>query len=287
MKIILWLLLFAVFFLAIIRYIERHSIYFPMKGIAVTPQAEGLAYEDVYFVTSDGKRLHGWFIPHERARYTLLFCHGNAGNVSHRLAKLSILHDLGVNIFIFDYRGYGRSEGSPCESGFYKDAGAAYRYVTVERKIPPSAIVLYGESIGAAVVIECAGRAAVKALITEEAFTSIRDMAATAFPFIPPALFSSRFDSVSRIRRIDCQKLIIHSVDDEIVPFSLGERLFHAARPPKKFLKLRGGHNMAFLDSETQFREGIKSFLDELSVDARGAQQISLDHREVPGVRYV
>ena len=264
MKILLWLALLVILFSAGIRYIERHSIYFPMREIAFTPKAVGLFYEEIYFKTSDNKRLNGWFIPNEEARFTLLFSHGNAGNISHRIEKILLLHDLGLNIFIFDYRGYGKSQGSPSESGLYKDARAAHDYLISKRKIPENSIILYGESIGGAVAIDLAHKAKVRALVTEETFTSIRDMAKIAYPFLPYFIFSSRFNCISKIREVECSKLVIHSIDDEIVPFYLGERLFNAAKSPKKFLKIRGSHNTAFLDSKKQFTEGIKSFLDDL-----------------------
>lgn len=264
MKFLFRLIVFIVFFLIGIRYIERHSIYFPMREMYSTPNQAGLSYEEIYFRTSDDKRLNGWFIPNNNAEFIVLFCHGNAGNISHRIEKISILHNLGVSAFIFDYRGYGNSLGRPSERGLYKDAEAAYRYLVEEHKISKDRIILYGESIGGAVAVDLAQRLDVKALITEELFTSIRDMAGIAYPFLPHFIFSSRFDSASKIKDITCQKLIIHSIDDEIVPFYLGERLFNAARPPKRFLRIRGSHNTAFLDSEEQFKQGIKNFLEEL-----------------------
>lgn len=264
MKALLWLALLIIIFLTGIRYIERHSIYFPMKEIFASPETVGLPYEEIYFETSDNKRLNGWFIPNDKAKFTVIFCHGNAGNISHRMEKISLLYRLGLSIFIFDYRGYGKSQGSPSESGLYKDAIAAYSYLTKERGISEDDIILYGESIGGAVAIDLAHKAGVRALITEETFTSIKDMAKMAYPFLPYFIFSSKFNCISKIREVKCSKLVIHSIDDEIVPFYLGERLFNAAKPPKKFLKIRGSHNTAFLDSEKQFTEGIKSFLDDL-----------------------
>ncbi len=264
MKTILWIALFIILFITGIRYIERRGMYFPMKDIAITPDAVGLPYEEVYFETSDKKRLSGWFIPNGRARFTVIFSHGNAGNISHRIDKILLLHRLGVNIFIFDYRGYGKSEGRPSEEGLYKDASAAYDYLTDERKISKEDIILYGESIGGAVAIDLAQKRYARALITEETLTSVRAIAKTIYPFIPHFLFSNRFDSISKIKGLSCSKLIIHSVDDEIVPFRLGERLFNAAGEPKRFLRIRGTHNEAFLDSKVQFAEGIKAFLDSL-----------------------
>lgn len=239
-------------------------MFFPMKGIIYTPEVVGLPYEEIYFETSDNKRLNGWFIPAEGAKFTFIFCHGNAGNIGHRLEKLSIFFNLGLNVFIFDYRGYGKSAGSPSEQGFYEDALAAYNYLTAKRKIPKDSIILYGESIGGAVAIDLASKVKPKGVITEETFTSTADMAKMAYFFIPHQIFSSRFNSVSKISDVGCPKLVIHSADDEIVPFDYGEKLFDAARPPKKFLKIRGTHNTAFLESRRQFTDGIRGFLSDL-----------------------
>ena len=265
MKFVLRLIIFVILFLLVVRYIERRSIYFPMREITTNPQSIGLPYEEIYFETSDKKTLNGWFIAHDKSKSTLIFCHGNAGNISHRLEKISMFYSLGLNVFIFDYRGYGKSQGTPSESGLYEDAEAAYDYLTRERRVSSKdGIILYGESIGGIVAIDLARNKDVGALITEETFTSVKDMSGMAYPFLPYFIFSSRFDALSKIKNVGCPKLIIHSIDDEIVPFRLGEKLFDAAPPPKKFLKLRGSHNTAFLESEEQFKEGIKSFLSDL-----------------------
>ncbi|MFH1552884.1 MAG: alpha/beta hydrolase [Candidatus Omnitrophota bacterium] len=261
MNLLLWLVVFIALFLIAVRYIEKRSIYFPMREITATPELVGLPFEEVSFQTSDNKRLNGWFIANSQGKLTLVFCHGNAGNISHRLEKVLILHNLGMNVFVFDYRGYGKSTGVPTEAGLYRDVKAAYDYLRIERKIAEGDIVLYGESIGGAVAVNLAQELNVRALITEETFSSIKDMAKIAYPFIPHYVFSSRFDVTSKIRNVACPKLIIHSVDDEIVPFNLGEKLFSEAAQPKTFLRIRGTHNTAFLDSKKQFIEGIRSFL--------------------------
>jgi len=264
MKFVLQLIVLVIVILLSVRYIERRSIYFPMREITANPQSAGLPYEEVYFETSDKKRLNAWFIAHDKAKSTLIFCHGNAGNISHRLEKIAMFYNLGVNVFIFDYRGYGKSQGAPSESGLYADAKAAYDYLIRERRVAKEGIILYGESIGGIVAIDLAQNKDLGALITEEAFTSVKDMSAIAYPFFPYFIFSSRFDALSKIKNVRCPKLIIHSIDDEIVPFRLGEKLFAAAKSPKEFLQIRGGHNSAFLESEEQFKEGIKSFLSNL-----------------------
>ena len=261
MKLVLRLIIFVILFLLFVRYIERRSIYFPMKDIISNPASVGLPYEEVYFDTPDNRRLNGWYIANSKAKFTIIFCHGNAGNIGHRLEKISMFYNLGLNVFIFDYRGYGKSQGTPSEAGLYKDAEAAYDYLTRELRVSRDGIILYGESIGGIVAIDLARNKDIAALITEETFTSIKDMSGMAYPFLPYFVFSSRFDALSKIKNVGCPKLIIHSIDDEIVPFRLGEKLFDAAMPPKKFLRLRGSHNTAFLESDEQFKEGIKSFL--------------------------
>ncbi len=263
MKIILWFIVILVSVVFSIKYLERNSIYYPMKTITATPQIENLSFEDIYFTADDNTQLNGWFIPANNAKFTILLAHGNAGNIGHRLEKILIFHNMGLNVFVFDYRGYGKSAGTPREAGLYKDMFAAYNYLTKTRGIPKSNIIIYGESIGGAVAIDLAQKVNAKALITEETFTSVKDMAKTAFPFIPSFIFSSRFNAIGKIKNVKCRKLIIHSIDDEIVPFSMGERLFTAAGEPKTFLKIRGSHNTAFLDSKEEYTKGIENFINQ------------------------
>ncbi len=252
-----------------LRCREKQSIYFPEKAIAATPSYLGLPFEDIYFKTADGVELNGWFIPAKQASATLLFAHGNAGNISHRLEKITLFNKLGLDIFIFDYRGYGRSKGKPDEKGLYLDGKAAYDYLISQRKISAENILLYGESIGGTVIIDLATKVKIKALITEGTFTCAKDMIKVIYPFVPPAIFVSRFDSVSKIKNITAPKLIIHSVDDEMIPFSLAEKLFQAVAPPKQLLKIRGGHNSAFSDSEEIFLSGIREFLKSIDTESR------------------
>jgi len=266
MKIILISIAAVFLFILGARYMEAKSLFFPMKGITMTPAEIGLEYEDIYFRTADNIQLNGWFIPSKNARFTILYAHGNAGNIGHRLEKIRILHEMALNIFIFDYRSYGRSKGTRAsEKGLYKDMRAAYNYLVKNRGIPPKNIIPYGESLGGAVAIDLAAKAGIGGLITEETFTSVKDMAKMAYPFLPSFIFSSKFNSASKIREIDAPVLIVHSLEDEIVPFRMGEELYKKAKNPKEFLKLRGGHNTAFLDSKEKYKKGIDAFIDILS----------------------
>lgn len=259
------IILVFIFFIGYFRYIERRSIFFPLRQIEYTPQEIGLAYNEVFLKTEDGVDLNGWFIPAKEAKSTVLFLHGNAGNISHRFEKIQIFHNLNLNVFIFDYRGYGRSKGSPSEKGVYIDAKTAYDYLISKEGIRKDEIILFGESLGGSAAIDLASKVEVKAIIAESTFSSAKDMAKRIYPFIPSFFIASNFDSVRKIRDIRVPKLIIHSIDDEIVPFDLGQKLFEAAPSPKVFLKIRGGHNTAFLDSETEFKEGIYSFVSSLT----------------------
>lgn len=264
-RVFYWLVIIAVF-IAVLRHTIRRSIYFPMKEIEITPDSFGLAYEEIDLITSGNKKINGWYIPSEKSQYTILFFNGNAGNISHRIEKIYLLHNLGMDVYIFDYRGYGKSEGSPSEQGLYKDAVSIYEYLLKERKIHAGNIVLYGESLGGAVAIDLASKVKVCALITEGTFSSVRDMARVIYPFIPSIPWWTTYDSVSKIKKIICPKLIIHSIDDDIVPFRLGEKLFNSAADPKKLLKIKGSHNTAFMDSISEYQKRIGEFLENLKV---------------------
>lgn len=264
MKAFVKIVLILVVFAAAIRFIETRIIYYPLRRISRNPADIGLEYRDVYFLTSDEKKINAWFIPHQRAKFTLLFSNGNAGNISYRLEKIFLLRNLGLNIFIYDYRGYGKSQGSPSEAGIYRDIRGAYDYLRNQLGIPADKIILYGESLGGAVAIDLAKEKPVRALITEGTFSSAKDMARRLLPFIPYFIFSSRFDNLKKIAEIKPNKLIIHSKNDEVVPFFQGKKLFEAAKEPKMFLELSGCHNTGFLSSTSEYYRGIGLFLNEL-----------------------
>jgi fermentation-respiration switch protein FrsA (DUF1100 family) len=245
---------------------QPRLLYYPdMPGreLEATPTAVGLAYEDVALQTSDGVRLHAWFIPMDQPRATVLFCHGNAGNISHRLDSIRLLHALGLQVLILDYRGYGKSEGSPSEAGTYRDVDAAWHYLLDVRGIHTGEIIIFGRSLGAAVAADLASRTTPAAVILESGFTSVADIAAGLYPWLPVRLLSRyRYNNLDKVVLISAPLLVVHSRQDEIIPFSHGERLFERAREPKSFLAIQGGHNDAFLTSRKAYTLGLKSFLD-------------------------
>jgi hypothetical protein len=250
--------------LVYIRYIERKSIFFPAKVIEYSPKQAGLDFEDVFFKTQDNTQLNGWFLPHKNARLTFLFCHGNAGNIGHRIEKLKFFHGLGCNVFIFDYRGYGKSKGRPSEQGLYQDTQGAYAYL-LSRKITPQQIIGYGESLGGAAIIDLASKFKLGGLIMDSTFSSAKDMTGIIYPFLPYWVFASRFDSINKVKSIRISKLFIHSVNDEIVPYELARKLYESAAAPKDFLEMHGAHNSCFFESTAAYKEKISSFLEQVS----------------------
>ena len=222
-------------------------------------------YEDVSLTTSDGVKLHGWFVPATaEPKGTVLMFHGNAGNISHRLETIAIFHELGYNAMIIDYRGYGRSEGSPGEEGTYRDAEAAWTYLTRKRKIEADRIVLFGRSLGAAVAAWLAVEKHSAGLILESAFTSVPDRGAEMYKFLPVRLLARiNYDTLGRIDKLRCGLLVIHSRDDEIIPYHHGEQLFEAAKQPKRFQEISGGHNNGFITSGSIYKNALAEFLSE------------------------
>jgi fermentation-respiration switch protein FrsA (DUF1100 family) len=261
---LLLLVLVGLIVSAIVFYpqLENSLVFYPDKSLADNPSNWNLSYKDVRFVTSDGEELHGWFFPLSGKTPVLLFCHGNAGNISHRIENVNLLVKRGISVFLFGYRGYGLSSGRPSEKGIYTDGMAAYDYLTDMEKVSPDRIAVFGRSLGGAVAIEVALQKKVRCIIIENTFTSIRDMSKTIFPWL---LFSpflpDHYDNSSKIADVSVPKLIVHSRNDEIVPFRMGEELFAAATGDKIFLPIDGaGHNdiyiiggRAYLDAVTDF----------------------------------
>jgi len=243
--------------------LERYFVYYPMRRLEAIPSQVGLPYQDVTATAGDGIRVHGWFVPKEGARHTLLIFHGNAGNISHRLGWIRMLHEMGCHVMIIDYRGYGKSEGSPFEKGLYLDALAAWQWWSEQRAADGSRLVLIGESLGGAVAVDLAARVPVDGLVLQSTFTKAWDMAKTLFPIgLLQPLTGVRFDSAGKIGRIACPKLFMHGSKDEIVPFRLGRRLYELAPPPKEFYEVPGsGHNDLIMVAGPEYIRRLGDFL--------------------------
>jgi len=243
--------------------LQARLIYFPDRDYWTTPDEVGLAYEDLTLTTEDGVSITAWHVPHDQPKGTVLFCHGNAGNIADRVGTLKSFHYLGYNVLIFDYRGYGHSEGKPTETGTYRDAEAAWRYLTETRGESPAGIVLFGRSLGGAVAIDLANRITPAALIAESTFTSVVDIGKRQFPFLPVGLLCKhRYESIGKVSRIACPKLFLHGTEDELVPFENGRRLFEAAAEPKDFIQTPGGHNQGGFEYSREHTDKLQQWLD-------------------------
>ncbi len=243
------------------------QIFFPDRENAGSPGDLGLAFEDLRFASGDGVGLHGWWLPAARPRAVMLFCHGNAGNITHRLDNLARLVDTGISVLIFDYRGYGQSQGSAGEPGMYRDAAAALTLAADRAERAGLPLVVFGRSLGGVAAVQVAADPRVDGVILESTFTDLADMAARHFPL--PGVgraVKGRMDSLSRIGRVTAPKLFIHGRRDQIVPFALGRRLFEAAAEPKEFYEIpAAGHNDTYLAAGPGYFTRLGSFAAGLS----------------------
>lgn len=259
--------------LLLMMWFEETFIFVPAKYPAGDWQPIGLEFEDVWFEAADGVRLHGWYAGHPDPRAVILFNHGNAGNVTNRVGILDALtRRAGASVLVYDYRGYGRSDGKPNEPGLYADARAARAWLAERAGLESHEIVLMGESLGGAVAVELAASDGCRALVLDSAFTSAPDMATLLFPFLPARLLMrNRFDSIGKIGRYAGPMLQIHGTRDTIIPFTQGERLFEAAEAaqPKRFMPLPGmDHN----DSRpASYYDAVQEFLGQLPPHGKSA----------------
>ncbi len=226
---------------------QRQKLFGPDRHLEDErdPAAFGLTVEDRFFAAEAGVELHGWWIPRRRARGTVLYCHGSSGSIVHRIELLATLRRLRVNLFAFDYRGYGRSTGEPSEGGLFRDARAAWDHLVDELGVPPAEILLFGHSLGGAVAIDCALDRPAAGLVVESSFTQVRDLARASYPRLPLHLVArNQFRSIHKVGRLTLPKLFIHGGADERVPPALGRRLYEAAAEPKELYLVPGaGHN--------------------------------------------
>jgi uncharacterized protein len=255
-----------------LRWFEHSQVYHPDRVLTATGAELGRRFEDAVFKANDGVELNGWFFPANtnspRARLVVLLCHGNAGNIGHRLDTCAALLATGVNVFVFDYRGYGKSRGRPSEEGTYLDAQAAYHWLC-QRGFAGTNIISFGESLGGGIAAELAVREPVGGLVLQSTFTSISDIGADLFPWLPVRwLAKIRYDTHSKLPRLKFPVLVMHSRVDEIIPFRQGQRNFAAANEPKLFWELTGSHNEP-LANRRHFIAGLERLLDMIEA-ARG-----------------
>ena len=249
------------------RQIEKRFIFFPTRNVETTPEDAGVAFEEVIFPTDGGLQLHGWYVPGP-SNTTWLWFHGNAGNIGHRVSELALLHSVvGMNLLIFDYQGYGKSEGRPSEQGTYRDARAALGYLQKRMGaespgLSSQKIVFFGHSLGCAIATELAIGYPPAGLVLVSAFTSVGDMSRLAIPWLPVGwLIGRHYNSLARISRLTCPLLVLHGQQDSLVPISQGEQLYDAATSSKKFQSLPdAGHNDTFIEGGEAYWDALVKF---------------------------
>jgi fermentation-respiration switch protein FrsA (DUF1100 family) len=255
--------------------LEKFALYFPDRPLRATPQAEGLAYEEVWFSASDGLKLHGWLVPAPEARTTIVWFHGNAGNIGDRVHNIGYLHRrLGVNVFIFDYRGYGRSEGSRSdlsEDATYRDGQGALAWVRGRPDLARTRVVYFGRSLGAAIAVEMARMQPPAGLILETAFSTLKDVARVHYPFVPLWFLQTKYESIRKLPEIRVPLMIVHGDRDEVVPVEQAHRLYAVANEPKRLYIIRGAHhNDTYVAGGAKYFAEWEKFLDSLDDRPRG-----------------
>jgi uncharacterized protein len=252
--------------IAYIYVFQARLIFFPNvpgRTLGTTPSQIGLRFEDIRITTGDHVDLHGWYVPAAAGAPAVLFCHGNAGNISHRLDWLEILRGMGFSVLLFDYRGYGQSSGAPTEQGTYLDAQAAWDYLANTKGVAPGNIVIVGESLGGPIAAHLAKNVAPGSLILVSTFTSVPDLARTFYWYLPVRLMARfRYPTATYVARVPVPTLVIHSRDDETVPFLHGEEIHRRAGGPAQLLEIFGDHNAGFMLSGPKLTEGMRSFLE-------------------------
>ncbi len=264
--------------------LQPKLLYFPVREVSCTPAELGLDFENVIFKSADGLQLSGWYVPApleartkavsahagdsvlrrpvNNSPFTILLCHGNGGNMTHCLDSIDIFHDLELSCFVFDYRGYGHSQGRPGEDGTYLDARAAYKWLTEKKKISPDNIIVFGRSLGGSIAAQLAGKSQVGALVIESTFTSYVDIGRKFYPYMPVRWFARfSYNTVQYIKDVLCPVMLIYSRDDEIVPFEFGRELYEAANEPKELVEIFGSHNDGFLVSGEIYKDALTKWL--------------------------
>ena len=244
---------------------QKRLIHIPTEALLGDPLEHGMNFEEI-FLAADDAQLHGWYVPHPEAEFTIWMFPGNAGNKSYMLDAVELIYDLGISVFIYDYREFGKSTGTLTEQAMYSDAEIAWNYLTQTRQIPPDQIILHGRSLGTAMATWIAAKTEPAGIILESGFTSINDMAATLYQLIPTKLLLRwSYNNLERIPKAKSPILIIHSPDDELIPYSHALRLLEAAPDNTDFLQISGDHIEGFSKSGDVYTNGIAAFVDQLS----------------------
>ncbi len=270
--IILYVALFIFFLFAVyavyLYFNQSRYVYYPTSDIVATPSEVGLYYEDLMLEAADGIKISAWYIPVGDPEATVLFFHGNGGNISHRIEFIELFYSLGISTLIIDYRGYGKSMGLPSEEGTYLDSEAAWDFLVREMDIDPETIIVYGRSLGGPIAARLAGKKNPAALVLDSTFTTLGDAGTRLYPYLPVRKFLKfKYDTAGYLKGVDCPVLVIHSIEDGYIPFSHGQKLFEAARGKKELVKTGGDHNTNFAVSRHIYKSSIAGLLQDMRSD--------------------
>jgi uncharacterized protein len=272
----LWLLRFGLCILAVyvmLRWFEHKQIYYPSRTMEGAPGKLGRPFEDVFIPVEHGERVNAWYFPASKTSSpVILVCHGNAGNISHRLDLASLLLEAGAGVLLLEYRGYGRSDGKPGVENTYRDAQAAYDWLTGQG-VPGTSIIGFGESLGGGVATELAVREKLGGLILQSTFTSMTELGAELFPWLPVRLISTiKYTTRAKLPRVRVPVLILHSRRDDLIAFHHAEDNLAAANEPKFLREISGGHNEGLYSSRPAMLAAIREFLQNPLVNHNHAQ---------------
>jgi len=265
-KLVIYAVLIYVVVLVGVYLLQSKLLYYPnlpTRDHVSTPDKYGMQYESVNFISKDNIKLNGWFVPADDSIATILFFHGNAGNISHRINSIEIFNKLKLNVFIIDYRGYGKSKGEISEAGSYLDAQAAWDYLTEDRGINQNKIIIFGRSLGASVAAWLASQVSPAALILESGFSSFVSMGQRLYPFLPVKLLAKfEYNTAQYVSNINCPLLVAHSKADDVIPYAEGKAIFSAGSEPRFFLDMQGGHNDGYYVSGKSYVDGLIVFIE-------------------------
>lgn len=267
-KMLLFTLVVGYIVFGAVIYIFQHKlVYFPTKDVDMNPHDIGLEYESIFIKVDEDVKIHAWYVPKKDAKTTLFFLHGNGGNISHRLDSIKLFNSLEMNVLIFDYRGYGNSEGSANEQNTYDDAKSAWEYLLKDKGVKPEDIIIFGRSLGGTIAANLGSTLKPKAIILESTFTTVNELVSDIYSYVPKMLIRFKYETTKYLKDINCPILVVHSVDDDIIPYRFGEAVFGNANEPKTFVKISGDHNHGFLQSKEIYLPALKKFLQELDKD--------------------
>lgn len=253
--------------LGLMFLLQNKLLFMPSSVIIQTPQSAGFIAEDLWITTEDGVRIHGWYFPNESAELVVILSHGNAGNISGRIGIAETLLSSGAAVVMYDYRGYGRSEGKPSEAGFYKDIEAVVHHLMAEKGYEETEMVMYGRSLGGAVAAYAATKFDIRGLVLDSAFLNLRSMIRDVYPFVPTALARYQFPTDEYLKQLDgLAIMIMHSPADEIVSYKQGRALYEMIHQPKIFVELRGGHNDNFFTSRDIVQQNWSAYIKGLCI---------------------